>query len=130
MNRYFWEELVGWSLAVVGIAVVWGLPWARLPINRSSTAALRLTRWWRDELLRIRQRLRHGLRVAGDFLLLRRTTSGDRQLRRIGERGWYWWPCFPRLPADGDPTPFETERDAVIDAGGIWDDLSETNGAG
>ena len=25
MNRYFWEELVGFSLAVVSIAVVWGV---------------------------------------------------------------------------------------------------------
>ena len=46
------------------------------------------------------------------------------------EPGWYWWPCFPGCVADGDAVgPFETERDAVIDAGGIWDDLSETNGA-
>ena len=44
--------------------------------------------------------------------------------------GWYWWPCFPGCLPDDDATgPFETERDAVIDAGGIWDDLSETNGA-
>ena len=46
------------------------------------------------------------------------------------EPGWYWWPCFPGCLPDGDAVgPFETERDAVIDAGGIWDDLSETNGA-
>ena len=46
---------------------------------------------------------------------------------RIGDRGWYWWPCFPGCHPDGDPVgPFQTERDAVIDAGGIWDDLSET----
>lgn len=43
--------------------------------------------------------------------------------------GWYWWPCFPGCLPDGDPVgPFETEREAVIDAGGIWDDLSETHG--
>ena len=49
---------------------------------------------------------------------------------RIGDRGWYWWPCFPGCHPDGDPVgPFQTERDAVIDAGGIWDELSETNGA-
>ena len=46
------------------------------------------------------------------------------------EPGWYWWPCFPGCLPDGDAVgPFQTERDAVIDAGGIWDDLSETNGA-
>ena len=46
------------------------------------------------------------------------------------EPGWYWWPCFPGCLPDGDAVgPFETERDAVIDAGGIWDDLSETHGA-
>ena len=46
------------------------------------------------------------------------------------EPGRYWWPCFPGCLPDGDPVgPFQTEREAVIDAGGIWDDLSETNGA-
>ena len=46
------------------------------------------------------------------------------------EPGWYWWPCFPGCLPDGDATgPFQTERAAVIDAGGIWDDLSETHGA-
>ena len=46
------------------------------------------------------------------------------------EPGWYWWPCFPGCIADGDAVgPFQTEREAVIDAGGIWDDLSETHGA-
>ena len=46
------------------------------------------------------------------------------------EPGWYWWPCFPGCIADGDAVgPFETEREAVEDAGGIWDDLSETHGA-
>lgn len=46
------------------------------------------------------------------------------------EPGWYWWPCFPGCLPDGDAVgPFQTERDAVEDAGGIWDDLSETNGA-
>ena len=49
---------------------------------------------------------------------------------RLGERGWYWWPCFPGCIPDGEAVgPFQTERDAVIDAGGIWDDLSETHGA-
>ena len=44
--------------------------------------------------------------------------------------GWYWWACFPGCLPDGDAVgPFETEREAVIDAGGIWDDLSESNGA-
>ena len=46
MNRYetdkpyFWEELVGWSLAVVGIAVVWGVALntvADQPIQHSGT---------------------------------------------------------------------------------------------
>ena len=46
------------------------------------------------------------------------------------EPGWYWWPCFPGCLPDGDAVgPFQTERDAVIDAGGIWDDLTETHGA-
>lgn len=46
------------------------------------------------------------------------------------EPGWYWWPCFPGCLPDGDAVgPFETEREAVEDAGGIWDDLSETHGA-
>ena len=49
---------------------------------------------------------------------------------RLGERGWYWWPCFPGCIPDGEAVgPFKTEREAVIDAGGIWDDLSETHGA-
>ena len=44
--------------------------------------------------------------------------------------GWYWWPCFPGCLPDGDAVgPFQTGREAVIDAGGIWDDLSESNGA-
>jgi hypothetical protein len=44
--------------------------------------------------------------------------------------GWYWWPCFPGCLPDGDAVgPFQTEREAVEDAGGIWDDLSENNGA-
>lgn len=31
--------------------------------------------------------------------------------------GWYWWPCFPGCLPDGDPVgPFDTERDAVLDA--------------
>ena len=46
------------------------------------------------------------------------------------EPGWYWWPCFPGCLPDGDAVgPFQTEREAVEDAGGIWDDLSESNGA-
>ena len=46
------------------------------------------------------------------------------------EPGWYWWPCFPGCLPDSDPVgPYQSERDAVIDAGGIWDDLSENNGA-
>ena len=46
------------------------------------------------------------------------------------EPGWYWWPCFPGCLPDSDPVgPYQSERDAVIDAGGIWDDLSETHGA-
>ena len=46
------------------------------------------------------------------------------------QAGWYWWPCFPGCLPDSDPVgPYQSERDAVIDAGGIWDDLSETNGA-
>lgn len=44
--------------------------------------------------------------------------------------GWWWQACFPGCIPDGDAVgPFATEREAVIDAGGIWDDLSETNGA-
>ena len=46
------------------------------------------------------------------------------------EPGWYWWPCFPGCLPDGDAVgPFQTEREAVEDAGGIWDDLSEAHGA-
>ena len=46
------------------------------------------------------------------------------------EPGLYWWPCFPGCLPYGDAVgPFQTDRDAVIDAGGIWDDLSENNGA-
>lgn len=31
--------------------------------------------------------------------------------------GWYWWPCSPGCLPDGDPVgPFDTERDAVLDA--------------
>ena len=60
------------------------------------------------------------------------TSTGER-FDNYGEAvqaGWYWWPCFPGCLPDGDAVgPFQTEREAVEDAGGIWDDLSETNGA-
>ena len=63
------------------------------------------------------------------FSLIEFELDGDK-LRGTEAPGWYWWPCFPGCMPDGDAVgPFETERDAVIDAGGIWDDLSETNGA-
>ena len=69
MNRYETgnklEELVGFSLAVVGIAVVWGFALGTLAdLTDPAQPEPRFTRWWRDELLRIRQRLRHGLWVA------------------------------------------------------------------
>ena len=36
---------------------------------------------------------------------------------RIGDKGYYWWPCFPGCLPDGDPIgPFETEQDAIKDA--------------
>jgi hypothetical protein len=40
---YFWEELVGWSLAVVGIAVVWGFALGTLadqPIQHSGNQTM------------------------------------------------------------------------------------------
>ena len=36
---------------------------------------------------------------------------------RIGDKGFYWWPCFPGCLPDGDPIgPFESEQDAIKDA--------------
>jgi hypothetical protein len=60
------------------------------------------------------------------------TSTGERfdNYAETVQAGWYWWPCFPGCLPDGDATgPFQTEREAVEDAGGIWDDLSENNGA-
>lgn len=37
--------------------------------------------------------------------------------------GWYWWACLPGCLPDSDPFgPFETEKEAVKDAGGEWND--------
>ena len=36
---------------------------------------------------------------------------------RIGDKGFYWWPCFPGCLPDGDPVgPFKTEQAAIKDA--------------
>jgi len=33
------------------------------------------------------------------------------------EPGWYWWACFPGCLPDSDPHgPFQSERDATLDA--------------
>jgi len=36
---------------------------------------------------------------------------------RIGDSGFYWWPCFPGCLPESEPYgPFDTEQDAIKDA--------------
>ena len=53
----------------------------------------------------------------GSFEVFYYYDSIPRTSHRIGDKGYYWWSCYPGCHPDSDPIgPFETEQDAIKDA--------------
>jgi hypothetical protein len=75
----------------------------------------------------------HGAELGDELTKIARGFSRDLQVSPVGpievfetdgprgdviaEAGWYWWPCQPGCPPDGDPSgPFDSEDAAYMDA--------------